>query len=233
MTNLTTIPGYAIVEILQEEKERQFFKEVTQKDGTKVKLSIDIAVGGLYDGHFSQGVSLAKIKGIGDEITNMQPGDEVIVDYTIDTDGAKVISNENGVKFVRARALNKFYDKDSPLISATSETRFETYEYKKGDLEHASTIFGIIKGNEIIPNHPYVFLKYVDLEGEFEQTESGLIIPSSEGEMVIRQVLFSHPDSPMKAGENVVVDFAALYEREVNGELISICMENDVIGGLK
>lgn len=228
---LTTIPDHAIVEILNDDKERLFHKDVTLKDGTTMKMTLDIPIGGNYDGHYSQGVSIARIIALGEGVTGMQPGDEVIVDYTIDADSAKIISNENGHKWVRAAAVNKFYEKDSPLISATAESKYEAHEYKKGDLEQAATIFGIIKGDEIIPNWPYVFLKYVEMEGKFEETEYGLIIPSSEGEMVIRQVLFAHPDSPMKPGDNVVVDFAALYEREVSGELLSICMQEDIIGG--
>lgn len=228
--NLTTIPDHAIVEILNGDKERMFYKEVMLKSGKSIKLTLDIPIGGNYDGHFSQGVSIARIVALGEGVTGMQPGDEVIVDYTIDTDGAKIISNENGKKLVRAAATNKFYKENSALISATNESKYEAYEHKKGDVEQVATIFGVIKGNEIIPNWPYVFLKYVDVAGEFEETESGLIIPSSEGEMVIRQVLFANPDSPMKPGDNVVVDFAALYERQVNEELLSICMQDDIVG---
>lgn len=227
---LTTLPYYALVEISKEEKERKFYKEVTTKKGTTIKLTLDIPEAAHYDGHFSQGVSIARIVATGENVSFLQPGDEVIIDYTIDTETAKIILNESGRKIVRAVAVNKFYTENAPLISATTETRYDTREYKKGDLELASTIFGIIRGNEIIPNYPYVFLKYVDLEGEFEETESGLIIPSSEGEVVIRQVVFAHPDSPMKAGDNIVVDYGSLYEREVNGELLSICMQGDIIG---
>lgn len=230
VTNLSTIPGYAIVEILQDQKERMFYKDVTLKNGSTMKLTLDIPISVLYDGHHEQGVSIAKVVSLGDGVNNMQPGDEVVIDYTIDADSAKVISNENGRKLVRVIALNKFYEHDGPLISATTETKYETRDHKKGDVEQSATIFGIIKGDEIIPNYPYVFLKYINIAGEFEETESGLLVPSSEGEMVIRQVLFAHPDSPMKPGDNVIVDFMALYEREVNGEILSVCMQGDIIG---
>jgi|ERR1700761_6823850 len=232
MSSLSTIPGYAIVEILRDDQERKFYKEVKLLNGEVKKLTLDIPIGGLYDGHFSQGVSLARIVACGEGVDQLEPGDEVIVDYTIDTDSAKIISRDENHKLVRAVAVNKFYEEDAPLISASRESKYDLREYKKGDLEHASTIFGVIKGNEIIPNFPYVFCKYVDIAGEFEMTETGLVIPSSEGQMVIRQVLFSHPDSPMKPGDNVMVDYGALYEREVNGEQLSICMHGDIIAKL-
>lgn len=229
--NLSTIHGHAIVEILKEDKDRKFFVEFKLDNGDTKRLTIDIPSSGLYDTHFSQGVSLAKVVATGDDVHWITPGETVIVDYTIDTDKAKIISNEDGVKWVRANAVNKFYEKDK-LISATNETRFDTYEYRKGDLESAATIFGVIRGDEILPNYPYIILKYVDLKGEFEMTETGLLVPSSEGEMVIRQVLFSHPDSPMKPGENVLVEYSSLYEREIKDEVLSICMHNDIIGRL-
>lgn len=228
--NLATIPGYAIVEILQDQKERMFYKDVTLKNGSTMKLTLDIPISGLYDGHHAQGVSLAKVVSLGDGIDNMDIGDEVVIDYTIDTDSARVISNEGGRKLVRVIAKNKFYDEDGPIISATTETRYETRDHKKGDVELSATIFGIVKGNEIIPNYPYIFLKYINMSGEYEETESGLLVPSSEGEMVIRQVLFAHPASPMKPGDTVVVDFMSLYERYVNGEMLSVCLQDDIIG---
>lgn len=230
---LTTLPNYALIEISKDEKEHKFYKEVKMANGKTMKLTLDIPEASYYDGHFSQGVSIARIVALGAGIDFMQPGEEVIIDYTIDTEKAKIIDTGDGRRIVRAVAVNKFYTEDAPLTSATTESRYETREYKIGDLELASTIFGIIRGNEIIPNYPYVFLKYVNIEGEFEETESGLIIPSSEGEIVIRQVLFAHPNSPMQPGQNVTVDFGSLYEREVNGELISICMERDIFGGFQ
>lgn len=230
-TNLTTIPGYAIVEILKEDKDRKFTKEI-MVNGEKKLLTIDIAQSGLYDDHFSQGVSIAKVIAIAEELTSVKPGDMVVVDYSVDTANGMVIGHENGNKLVRANATNEFYT-DSKLISATTESRYDVYEYKPGDLKSASTIFGVIKGEEIIPNYPYVFLKYVNLDGEFEMTETGLVVPSSEGDMVIRQVMFSHSDSPMKPGDNVMVDYAALYERDLGAELISICMQDDIVAKLK
>lgn len=231
MQEYTTIPGYAIVEILKEDHDRKFYKDVVLKSGAIMKLSLSLPESGLYDEHFSQGVSIARIVSVGDGVENIKVGDEVIVDYSVDTDGAKVISNINGRKLVRCEARNEFYT-ESKRLSASKFAKFESYEYKAGDLKSASTIFGIISDNEIVPNFPYVFLKYVDFEGEFDKSESGLIIPSTAGELVIRQVLFAHPDSPMKPGEMVVVDYASLYEREITGELVSICMHDDIIGKL-
>lgn len=228
MIDLNTIPGYAIVAISKESKERQFYKEIKLANGKSMKLTLTIPESGLYDGHFSQGVSIAKVAAVGDGVDYLSVGDDVIVDYTIDVDTAKIISEENGIKYVRANALNEYYESDK-LISESKFQRTAVYEYRKGDLKSASTIFGVIKDDEIIPNFPYVFLKYVDLEGEFEITESGVVVPSSEGEIVVRQVLFSHPLSPIKAGQIVMVDFGSLYERDVNGELVSICMHNDII----
>jgi hypothetical protein len=232
MSNYGTIPGYAIVQILKEDHDRKLFKEVTLANGKVLKLSLDILSSGLYDDHFSQGVSLAKVIATGEGVDWVFPGEVVVVDYTIDTAGGKIISDENGVKTVRANALNEFYT-ESKLISATTTSRYDTYEYKAGDLKSSSTIFGVIRGDEIIPNHPYVLLKYVNVEGQFEQTPSGLLLPSSEGELVIRQVLFAHPDSKLKSGDNIMVDFEFLYERDVNDEIISICMEDDIISVLK
>jgi hypothetical protein len=231
MQEYTTIPGYAIVEILKDDHDRKFYKDITLASGATMKLSLAMPESGLYDEHYEQGVSIARIVAVGDGIAWIKPGDEVVVDYSVDTDGGKVISNIGGKKLVRCEARNEFYT-ESKRMSASKFAKFEVNEYNKGDLKNASTIFGVIKGNEIIPNFPYVFMNYVDFEGEFDRSDSGLIIPSTAGELVIRQVLFSHPDSPMQPGDMVVVDYASLYEREISGDVVSICMHGDIIGKL-
>lgn len=226
---LSTVRYHAIVEILNEDKERVFYKEVTLKNGKKVKMTLNIPARGIYDDHFSQGVSLARVVSIGKDVSPVKPGDMVIVDYSVDTDTAKIIEINDQGKYVRVVAANKFYDHDK-MAYANKYERFDAYEYRNGDLEFAAAIFGIIKGDEIQPVPPYVFMQYVDLEGKFIKTGSGLMVPSKEGEFVIRQVLFAGEDSHFKAGDKVLVDFASLYERQVNDGLISICMEQDIIG---
>ena len=225
MGNLSTIPGYAIVEILKEDHDRKFFKEVKVGKETRM-LSISLQAAGIYDEHFSQGVSLARVVSRGDGVDWIGDGDTVVIDYTVDTKGGKLISDENGVKLVRANAVNEYYT-DTKLIPQDVFSRSDTYDHKPGDLKSAATIFGVVKDHEIIPNYPYVFLKYTKL-GDYEVGPNGLIVPSSNRDIVIREVLFTHPDSPMKPGDKVMVDFYGLYEREVGGELISIAMHDDI-----
>jgi len=224
-----TLPGHVIVEILKEDHDRKFFKEVKMAGGETRLLTITLEADKLYDDHFSQGVSMARAYSVGEGVPEINEGDLLIIDYTIDTGKAKIISNENGVKLVRASGVNEFYTEDK-LIPAGKDDYFDNYEYRVGDLKSAATVFGVVNGNEIRPLKHYVILKYVKIDGNFEETESGLVLPSTAGDLVLREVLFAHPESSLSSGDIILVDYFGVYERDLLGETISICMESDILG---
>lgn len=230
---LACMPTHAIVEILQTEHDKLFYKEIPGPKGEKIRLTLTLPKSSEKDEHFSQGVSLAKIVAVGDEVTDVKPGDTVMVDYTVDTATAKILFDDGERKLVNVVAKN-VYHQDDFMLSATNERPYDQYVWKKGDLDEITVLFGVVKDDgEVIPLDPFVILEYAVVDGQFEENEQGLLVPIYEGDIVMRRCLFAHPNCRIKQGDLVIVPFEALYERPVYDKIISVCVDKDILGTIR
>lgn len=223
------LPTHAVVEILQTEHEKHFYKEILNHKGEKIRLTLTLPKTREKDEHFSQGVHMARCVIVGEDISEIKSGDLLLVDYSVDTDTARIIFNDGERKLVDVVAKNVYYNSDE-LIPATNERPNDIYVWKKGDLDEITVIFGIIKDDgEVVPTSPFIILEYVVVDGQFEENENGILVPVYEGDVVMRRCLFAHPESKIKQGELVMVPFDSLYEREIYDKVISICIDRDVL----
>jgi hypothetical protein len=230
---LECLPTHAIVEILQTDHDKIFYKEIPGPKGEKIRLTLTFEKSRDKDEHFSQGVHLAKIVAVGDEIDSVKPGDVVMVDYTVDTGTARILFNDGERKLVDVIAKNVYHE-DDYLLSATNERPRDTYIWRKGDLDEITVIFGIVKDDgEVIPLDPFVILEYAVVDGTFEENENGILVPVYEGDAVMRRCLFAHENSRIKQGDTVLVPFDSLYEREVYDKVISVCIEKDILSTVR
>lgn len=227
---LECMPTHAIVEILQTDHDKNFYKEIPGPKGEKIRLTLTLPKSREKDEHFSQGVHLAKAIAVGDEVTNVKPGDILLVDYTVDTATANILFDDGKKKLVNVIAKNIYHDEDF-LIPASNTQPQDMYVWKKGDLDEITVLFGIVKDDgEVIPLDPFVILEYVVIDGQFEQNENGILVPIYENDVVMRRCLFAHPNSRIKQGDLVLVPFDALYEREIYDKVISVCVDKDILG---
>jgi hypothetical protein len=226
---LECLPSHAILEITQAAHDKRFYKEIVTKKGDVIRLTMTIPKGRTTDEHYSQGVHVAKAVALGDEVTNIEVGDELLVDYSVDTETARILYNDGELKLVDVVAKNKYHMEDFMLPCHNSQPH-DMYVWRKGDLDEITVIFGIVKSDgEIIPLDPFLLLEYVVVDGQFEENERGLLIPVHEGDVVMRRSLFAHKNSPIRQGDVVIVPYEALYEREVGDKIISVCIDKDVL----
>lgn len=223
------LPTHAVVEILQSEHEKHFYKEITTHKGEKIRLTLTLPRTREKDEHFSQGVHMARAVVVGDDITEIKSGDLLLVDYSVDVDTARIIYNDGQRKLVDVVAKNVYYETDE-IMPATNERPRDMYVWKKGDLDEITVVFGIIKDDgEVVPTNPFVILEYVVVDGQFEENENGILIPIYEGDVVMRRCLFAHPECRIKQGDLVIVPYEALYEREIYDKVISVCIDRDIL----
>lgn len=229
MEIIDCLPTHAIVEILQSEHEKFFYKEITTKKGEKIRLTLTLPKTREKDEHFSQGVNMARAIVVGDEISEFKSGDLLLVDYSVDVGTARILYDDGERKLVDVVAKNVYYQNDE-FVPATNDRPRDTYIWKKGDLDEITVIFGIIKDDgEVVPTNPFVILEYVVVDGQFEENENGILIPIYEGDVVMRRCLFAHPESKIKQGDLVMVPFDSLYEREIYDKVISVCVDKDIL----
>lgn len=223
------LPTHVVVEILQSEHERNFYKEITTKKGEKIRLTLTLPKTREKDEHFSQGVHMARAVVVGDEISEVKPGDLLLVDYSVDVATARIVFDDGERKLVDVVGKNTYYETDE-RISATNDSPRDMFVWKKGDLDEITVVFGIVKDDgEVVPTDPFVILEYVVVDGQFEENENGILIPIYEGDVVMRRCLFAHPDCRIKQGDLVIVPYEALYEREIYDKVISVCIDRDVL----
>lgn len=227
---LSCLPTHAVVEIMQTDHDKIFYKEVPGPKGEKIRLTLTFPKTSEKDQHYSQGVHLAKVIAAGSEISELAPGDTVMVDYTVDADTARILFDNGERKLVDVVARN-IYEEEDEMISATNERPRDLYVWKKGDLKEITVIFGVVKDDgEVVPTDPFVILEYVVVDGKFEENDSGILVPIFEGDVVMRRCLFAHPGSKIKQGDLVMVPFESLYEREIYDKMISVCVDTDILG---
>lgn len=171
-----------LIRFTKENKESIFSKWITKEDGTKVKLFLNVDAG--YDDErksklFVQtGIVEAVGKGryhnqTGEflPIGDIQVGDIAIVDYNLCNDLSKLFyREENGDDVFWCNAITIFHKKDEVMYASrrlVTDKRSKQYGksanprdmmlVKVGDIEELSSIYGIIRDDELIARKPFVF----------------------------------------------------------------------------
>lgn len=214
-------PDRLLIKITQKQMDDLISKEITLDNGTKKRLFFEpILHDAGYDRRYRQNVSTGQVIGVGDHLHGVMVGDDVILDYLVSTDDEDVVGFFNGDKIISILGKTTYYEKSAIIINGRAG-------WLKGDFDNISRILGVIRGNNLIPFDPYVFLEYksdllkiVSIHGENIRSKESVYE---------RTVLSATGDGIYKCGDLIKIKNEDLFERDVNGHKISIVFRQDIL----
>lgn len=221
------LSGNVLLRILRSEKEK-IFREEIKTGGRVIQLFKAIEQEEDTVGAFEQGIQSAEVIMVADDVKHIQPGDIAIVDYLVDNMPSLVVYNDERGKIVCVDTRT-YYHEDDKIAYANDHTRMDVYAWKKGDTDNASLLFGVFRGDKLIPNPPYIICEHRDLQIR-SKTTSGMEYVHQDQNTAIRRILVPNEDTDedVLAGDVVIVERFCLYERELDGKTFDIIMNQDI-----
>lgn len=214
-------PNRVLIKITKQQIEDLISKVITKDDGTTARLFFEpILFDQGFDRRFQQNISVGSVIGVGVNVSGIQIGDAVILDYLTSNLSDECVGFLNGDQLISMLAYTTYHDTSSVLINGRRA-------WAKGDYDHISRILGVVRGDKLIPFDPYVFVEY----------ESDLLsILNDIGERVrstaavIKRTVIAAPEgSIFKYGDVVFMKRDDWFDREINGRKIAICFSQDLL----
>lgn len=213
-------PKKILVEITLSQLDSLTSRWIIKDDGTRVKLFTEMPYDKGYDRKFMQNVSVGKVIGVGEEVTNVIVGDICIIDY--------LVTNDTGVLVG--------YFKNNQVVCVDAESTYHTDDalpaqngrkaWVKGDHDITSPILGVIRENEAIAFNPHVFIETkrpvivkILANGKLDET------PERIG---TRKVISAPDGCGINPGDEIKVKTEDIFTREIKGKEMSIVFLEDI-----
>lgn len=214
-------PDRLLIKITKKQIDDLISKEIIKEDGTKARLFFEpILHDPGYEAKFRQNVSVGEVIGVGGKIRGVLTGDVVILDYLVSSDDDDVVGFFNGDKIISILGNTTYHDTSAPIIHGHAG-------WVKGDYDNISRILGVVRGDNLVPFDPYIFLEYksdllkiISIHGDKMR---------SQDKVYERTVLSSPENSEYKCGDIIRIKNQDIFERDVNGSKISIAFKNDIL----
>ena len=218
-------PNKILIKIPKASWNSLFSKYVKDKNGKEVELFIDIQEASGYERRFQQNTSIGKVVAVGENITDILPGDMAIIDYTVTGEETHLVGYINEEMYIAIDANTTYHTEDSvPNLNGMNT-------YQKGDFEEISKLYGIVRDKVAYSRDPYVFLVH---ENPVKLSVNSLGITEQKiDEICTRTVLASNENSVCKLGDKVVVKESDIFERILpDNHTLSVIFEQDIIAVL-
>lgn len=242
-------PDYVLIKITKEAREALYNKKIKKEDGEEVLLFIQGDKGKDDADANSIFVGSGEVVSVGENIKNIQKGDLGLISYLCDNDESIIVGYEGEDKIIAVKAITTRHSKK--LMSYASrrpvkdgkgnpvfkDGKLQTYNrdrivFDKGDYEELSSLYGVVRGSELIPIEPYVFLQHE--ETKVMKVGKGGILHEEDEKIIKRKVLSSSKDTiervNVKAGNVILCDDFDIFNIEFQGKKISAINDVDILG---
>jgi hypothetical protein len=214
-------PNRVLIRITKQQIQDLISKEVVLEDGTKKRLFFEpIHFEEGFERRFQQNISVGEIIGVGNEVEGIQVGDMAILDYLVSNLIDDTVGFVNGDQLISIIAYTTYHKESSPMIRGRQA-------WMEGDYDHISRILGLVRGDELIPFDPYVFMEY---------KPDYLKILSARGEamrettpVVNREVIAAPEDCIWKCGDRVKLKKDDWFDREIAAHRIAVAFKGDIL----
>ena len=174
-------------------------------------------------------VSVGTVVALSDKADGIEIGDIAIIDYTVDCDEQYVVGYVDGDKIVSVPCQTRLHDKD--IIVTTYYSKIQNPKTKvvsyvphgeknikvaaKGDVDQLSLVLGIVRNNQVIPNESYLFCKVPVVSTAMVEKNGILSYAPVEEKVLQREVIFAHPKSGFKAGDQIIAVRDSAFKLEL------------------
>ena len=98
--------------------------------------------------------------------------------------------------------------------------------WAEGDYDHISRILGLVRGDELIPFDPYIFMEY---KPDYLKIVSARGEAMRETTPVVQRAVMSSPDGCIfETGSVIHLGKDDWFDREIAAYRIAVCFKNDV-----
>lgn len=228
-------PDSVMVKIKKEDTDSLYSKWIVRNDGTRVQLFTQPEPSSLLMRKSEIFVSIGEVIQVGGGIENVQEGDLALLDYTVDNFIDNVLYYDGeGNKFIAIDGNTTFHE-ETLIINADRKHPTETIVYKKGELNAASPLLGIIRGEKLIARNPYVFIEH---EGNTVDKVSDVGILYSEKVEISERKILSVSDKSsikygMKDGQMIMVEEYNIFDVKTPTGIIQCIIDEDILIGMK
>jgi hypothetical protein len=214
-------PNRVLIRITKKQIQDLVSKEITLEDGTKKRLFFEpILFDEGYERRFQQNVSVGEIIGVGNEVEGIYVGDMAILDYLVSNLIDDTVGFVSGDQLISIIAYTTYHKTSSPMIRGRQA-------WIEGDYDHISRILGLVRGDELIPFDPYVFMEYkpdylkiVSMRGEAMRETAPV---------VERKVIAAPPDCIWKCGQKIKLKKDDWFDREIAANRIAVAFKQDIL----
>jgi hypothetical protein len=197
-----------LVKISAELRESIYSKEVTTVTGEKVQLWKAAKAVDYLDERISfLNVQTAVVEEVGEKIDWIKKGDIALINYDICNSPHRIYRYE-GDATIYFLEVNTTYHQEDEVAWENQKTNRHQIVHLKGDYDQLSGLLGIIRGEQLIANAPYIFFKH---ESNIKTMVSpkGMMYETSE-KIIEREILAISKESSEKygvrAGDKCVID---------------------------
>lgn len=225
-------PGKVIIVISERERDKIFERSFTRNDGTTGSLVISIEAKRMEDQFYEQRVGYGRVAEVAENVSWIRSGDDVILDYTVDANEHQVLYSNEDVKAVVLDAAPSYYSESRIHSANRAGQKADMVEYYAGEMKGITLVIAMLRDGQVIANKPWVLLEHEQYEG-FDQTATGLFIPSQPERVTRRRILAAPPKCDFKQGDIILVEWDSLFERANEKSKFDVCLETDILLGLK
>lgn len=224
-------PYDILIEISEDDRDKLFNKRLKTPTGELLTtICVDMPNEEGTDPAYSQDVNIATVLEVGAEVKNIGIGDQVIIDYMVDTTPDYTFEEGwSGKKCILD--TRTIYYEETKKVPANRNAKVSTYVYKKGEMKSYSLVIAIIKKLTIIPNAPYIFLEHRKEEEII--SPAGIQFMDPVKQVIERKVLFTYLGSQFEAGLLAMVESEFIFQRKIGEHVFDVCFESDIIGSIE
>lgn len=227
VSNLQAPADHIIVRVDVEKRKTMFTKDIVTATGQTITLitTTEFELGCAECG--LQTVGTAEVINVGKNVKNMQPGDMLMIDYTVELNqSAKPLKDTDGSVFC-IRATTTYHEQD--FIMGGNEKANPKIIWKAGEINLLSPVIAIVRGDQIIVNDPFVLLQYVKVEVGFKANAEGILVKGKVEDLLLRTIICSSEEDSFAPGDVLLVDDLDLFERSINDKVFSVIFKQDIL----
>lgn len=241
-------PDFVLIKIKREEREALYNKKIRRDDGEEVVLFIQGDKGKDDADANSIFVGFGEITAVGKNLKNIEKGDIGLISYLCDNDESIIVGYDGMDKIIAVKAITTrhkeklmSYASRKPVLDnkgkqVYKDGKLQVYNrdrivFEKDDYDELSSLYGVVRGRELISIEPYCFLEHK--ETKVMKVGRGGIITEEDEKIIQRKLLSVSRETEgrlnISGSEIVICDDFDIFVVQVGGSKISCINDVDIL----